>query len=397
MAANKKNRLEKKIILQLVSVFTAVALWFIISYTENPTITIELKKIKIDYRGLDKLEEKGLTIPRSDKTPAFSVSVNGKYSSLLSVANKVKAYVNVSDINEAGSYTLDIKTDIPSASVSIISQKLKTLDVTVEPVITREVPVLVRQTDKNKEYIVKSTPQQDSVSLTGPESLLNDVSCVMVAVNTIDMKSDNMQKYNYRIMDSSNGEVDNKNSFKADTPSVFVYNELYKPRLMGIDINIPDSVSSMYDIDIIQPPTVQAGVRDGAPERLTAQFPENAITSPGAGDYTVTIDSADGVYVESENTQQKVRVSVTKKELRYVQIPVRIKNAPKNMDVRCDTRSIDTYISCAPSKLDLASLEAYADASGLGAGTHEVALTFALPKGVSITGEYKTMVTLTEK
>lgn len=394
MPAHNRHKTENRIALQLVSVFIAIVLWFIISYTENPVISITVNNIKVEYRGLDKLEERGLTIPDARKNPNLTMSVSGKRSDLLTVLQKARAYVDVSDIDTSDTYTLDVKTDMPTNAVTISKQKFKTLDVTVEPIVEKDVPVIVRQTDKNKEYLVKSTPQQNTVRFTGAESLLNNVSCVMVAVSTIDMKNDNMQKYNYRIMDSNNSEVDDKNSFRTDTSSILVYNELYTPKLMGVDINIPESVSSMYDVDILQVLTVMVGVKDGAPERLSAQFPENAITDVGSGDYTVNINSADKVYIESENITQKIRAVVAKKELQYVQIPVRFKNVAEGLKAWCETPVIDTYISCVPSKLKADSLVAYADMNGLGEGTHEITLEFEQTNSVKIIGEYKVKVTL---
>lgn len=394
MPAHNRHKTENRIALQLVSVFIAIVLWFIISYTENPVISITVNNIKVEYRGLDKLEERGLTIPDASKNPNLTMSVSGKRSDLLTVLQKARAYVDVSDIDTSDTYTLDVKTDMPTNAVTISKQKFKTLDVTVEPIVEKDVPVIVRQTDKNKEYLVKSTPQQNTVRFTGAESLLNNVSCVMVAVSTIDMKNDNMQKYNYRIMDSNNSEVDDKNSFRTDTSSILVYNELYTPKLMGVDINIPESVSSMYDVDILQVLTVMVGVKDGAPERLSAQFPENAITDVGSGDYTVNINSVDKIYIESENITQKIRAVVTKKELQYVQIPVRFKNVAEGLKAWCETPVIDTYINCVPSKLKADSLVAYADMNGLGEGTHEITLEFEQTNSVKIIGEYKVKVTL---
>ena len=58
MPAHNRHKTENRIALQLVSVFIAIVLWFIISYTENPVISITVNNIKVEYRGLDKLEER---------------------------------------------------------------------------------------------------------------------------------------------------------------------------------------------------------------------------------------------------------------------------------------------------------------------------------------------------
>jgi aspartate 1-decarboxylase len=325
------------------------------------------------------------------------MSVTGKRSELMQVVRKAAAYVDVSEIDHADEYTLDIKIEMPTGSVKITKQKMKSLDVTVEPVITKEVPVVIRQTDKNKTYIVKSTPQQETLTLTGAQSLLENVSCIMSAVSVIDMKEDNVQKYSYRIMDLNNSEVDDKKSFKTDVTSILVYNELYTPTVMNVDVTIPDTVSSMYDVDILQSLTVTAGIKECAPERLTATFPENAITDVGSADYIVTVDDTDNVYIEEDDAKLKVRAVVTKKELQYVQIPVRFKNVPDGYRASCDTPAIDTYINCVPSRLTSSELVAYADVSGLSEGVHEVTLEFEQTKAVKVIGEYRVNVMLSKE
>lgn len=397
MPAKNSHKAENKITLRLISVLIAVSLWFIISYTEDPVIDITLSNIKIEYRGINKLNEKGMTIPNAHKLQNLAISVNGSRSSLIQTIRKAKAYVDVSDISEAGTYTLDINLELPTNSVTVTKQKMKTLDVTVERVVSKDVPVVVKQTDKNKDYLVKSVPQQQTVHLTGPESLLSNVSCVMAAISTIDMKTDNMQKYSYRIMDSNNSEVDDRESFTADSPYILIYNELYTPKSMNVELIIPDSVSSMYDVELVQSPVIAAGVKDGAPDNVTATFPENAITQAGTADYTLTVNDENNVYVETDNKTVKARVQITKKELQYVQIPVRFKNVPDGYTAWCDVSSIDTYINCVPQKLASQTLVAYADVSGLSEGRHEVTLTFEQSDDVKIIGDYHVNVILSKK
>lgn len=397
MPAKKVNKLEKRIVLQLVSVFTAVALWFIISYTENPTLNIDLKKIKIEYSGIEELEARGLTVSPTNKVPAFSVRVSGKRSALLSVINKTTAYVDVSRIDTVGSYALEIKADIPSTAVTQISQKFKKLDVVVEPITEKTVPVVVRHTDKNKDYLVKSTPQKNEITIRGAESVIETASLAEIAFGVLNMTSDNEQEYGYRIMDTNNNEIDAANGIRAYEAAVLVKNELYKSKVMGIDVRLSEAEEALYDVDVIQTSDVQAGVRDGAAEILTAHIPEGTVLRAGIGDYKVNIDDMENIYVEKQDVEQLVRLNVLKKELRYVHIPVRIDNVAPELNAWCDTAAVDAYISCVPAKFETAVLEAYADVGGMKAGTHEVTLKFAQNDGVTISEQYKVKVTLSAK
>lgn len=397
MAEQNKSSKENRLLIQLGSLLLAISLWAIINYTNDPIIDATISNINIEYRGLDKLEERGLTVPNSFKQQSLTVSATGKRSELLQVIRRARAYVDVSDITAADSYTLEVYTELPVDTVAITKEKNKSLDISVERIVSRNIPVVIKQTDKNKDYFVKSVAQQSTITLTGPENLMSEVASVMVAVSVIDMKEDNTQEYSYRILTSNNSEVDYKENFTADTNTIKIYNELYTPVSLGLDMTIPESVSSMYDIDLIQAPTMTVGTRAGAPDKLSVVFPENAISAPGIDEYTLNIVGNEYIYIPNDVTTINVEAEITRKELQYVQLPIRFRNVNAKYTASSETSSVDTYVNCAPGTLTKSSLTAYADMSGYTEGTHEILLTYESTDDIKVIGEYRVKVTLTKK
>lgn len=397
MAAQNKSKTEDRLLLQFISILLAVSLWIIINYTEDPIIDATISDIAIEYRGLDNLTKQGLTIPNSFKTQYLTVSATGKRSDLMHIIRKSKAYVDISDIKAAGTYTLEVQTELPVDTVSIAKERNKTLDVTVERIVSRQIPVVVKQTDKNKDFLVKSISQQSTVTLTGPETMLSNVSCVLVAVSTIDMKEDNTQEYSYRIMNSNNSEVDYIENFTADTDTIKIYNELYTPAALGLALTIPESVSSLYDIDLIQAPTISVGIRAGAPDKVSVVFPENTVTAPGIDEYNLSIISNEYIYIPDDISTIKVEAEITKKQLQYVQLPIRFKNVNPQYTASSEVTAIDTYVNCVPEKLTNSSFVAYADMSGYTEGTHEIVLTYDSTGDIKVIGEYRIKVKLSKK
>ena len=400
-AKNESKQLDEstksKTILWIISALIAVFLWTVINYTEDPVIDVTLNKIKLEYRGITELENRGLTVTPSSRTQNVSISVHGTRSDLIQLLRRGKAYVDLSQITEADTYTVDIQYDMPSSSVQIKNQKIKSVDVVVEPVVTKDIPVVVHQMDKSKDYYVRSVPEQQYITVSAAGSLMDEVSEVMTAVSVIDMTEDNVQQYSYRILTNDGSEIDHKEEFKTDTQSITIYNELYKITPMEVKVEVPQSVAAAYSVSIVQTPTVNVGVREGAPEKVTAVFPENAVTSTGIGDYTASLQEDEGIYTDGDVTSVKIRANITKKELQYVKIPVKVINVPDDKRVHSSTPSIDTYVNCVPSKLSSASLTAYADADGLSEGEHEVALTFSDVDDVTVIGTYKVRLTVEDK
>lgn len=396
MASHNKSKAEHRLFLQFFSIMLAITLWIIINYTEDPIIDATISDIKIEYRGLDTLTQQGLTIPNSFKQQILTVSATGKRSDLIQIIRKAKAYVNVSDIKDAGTYTLEVQTELPVDNVSVSKEKNKTLDVTVDRIVSKKIPVVVKQTDKNKDFLVKSIAQQESITLTGPETMMSNVSSVLVAVSTINMKEDNTQEYSYRIMNSNNSEVDYKENFTADTDVIKIYNELYTPTALALSLTIPESVSSLYDIDLIQAPTITVGTRAGAPDKLSVVFPENTIKAPGIDEYTLSIVNNEYIYIPDNSTTIEVEAEITKKQLQYVQLPVRFKNVDPHYTASSEVTAIDTYINCVPENLTNTSLVAYADMSGYTEGTHEIVLSYDNTDDIKVIGEYRIKVKLSK-
>lgn len=396
MASHNKSKAEHRLFLQFFSIMLAITLWIIINYTEDPIIDATISDIKIEYRGLDTLTQQGLTIPNSFKQQILTVSATGKRSDLIQIIRKAKAYVNISDIKDAGTYTLEVQTELPVDNVSVSKEKNKTLDVTVDRIVSKKIPVVVKQTDKNKDFLVKSIAQQESITLTGPETMMSNVSSVLVAVSTINMKEDNTQEYSYRIMNSNNSEVDYKENFTADTDVIKIYNELYTPTALALSLTIPESVSSLYDIDLIQAPTITVGTRAGAPDKLSVVFPENTIKAPGIDEYTLSIVNNEYIYIPDNSTTIEVEAEITKKQLQYVQLPVRFKNVDPHYTASSEVTAIDTYINCVPENLTNTSLVAYADMSGYTEGTHEIVLSYDNTDDIKVIGEYRIKVKLSK-
>lgn len=390
------NKKYNKLLMQVLSVVIAISLWVIVGYTEDPNIDVMINDVQIEYKGISKLESNNLTVNQAEKVPALSVKIRGKRSQIFQVLGNVQASVDVSNLTGEGTYTLDIKVDLPVNTVQIIKQKTTTLDILVEPVTTKEVPVVVRQMgqDKNKEKLVRSTTDNQVIEVTCAKSLCEKISKAEILVDIGDINADNRKKYKYRLLDTAGNDLDVGRFVKTKTTDIVVTNKVYTPKTVSVTSRIPDIVNAQYAVNVksVTPTSVLVGVRNGVEiNEVTAMFPDTGYEA-GVKDYSLTLTEPTDVYIPEDEQTVKVRAEVFNKVTKSVTTEIQVKNAPDGTTPVLDKQMIDVSATMPESQAVDGSLAAIIDLAGLEPGTHEVTVQFWTANHVTVQGQYKIKV-----
>lgn len=388
---NKKKK--NKILLQIVSLLIAVILWIIVGYTDNPSIDVNIKNVKVEYRGLTELKNRGFTITDAEKLPQISVGLRGKRSDLIKVLGTVAASVDVSGIMSAGTYELDITVDVPISSVQIIRQK-SVQEVVIEPYVAREIPVIVKQTntDKNKDILIRSKPVNDVMEITGAQSLIEQIDHAEILADVGDIYADSTQKYAYRLMSKANNEIDCKQRLQTAEPDLLVTHTVYTPVTVPVQTGLSDELRRKYAVNVksISEPSVTVGVRDGVSiDAVTAMFPDDIYQS-GSKEYTLTLTEPENVYIPDQEKTITVKAEFSARTESTVTLPVRLLNAPGGIAVS----PIDVRIAVVNDTIIPDNITASVDLNGLSAGTHEVPVSFWTTDRVVVLGAYTVKVTI---
>lgn len=397
MGRSSKKK-QNKLMMQIVSVLIAVALWIIVGYTEDPNIDVNINDVQVEYTGLAKLENRGLTVSRADRPPEISMAVRGRRSDLLQVLGKVKASVDVSSLTDEGTYTLDIKINMPVSTVQVIKQRMTSADVVIEPLVTKDIPVAVKQinTEKNKEYLVKSVPEHETIEVTGAKSLIEKIARAEITADISDIHADSTQKYNYRLIDQSNSELGAKQLLRTDAPDLFVQHIVYTPKTVAVKTALPQTVADAYAVQIksISPANVSVGVRgDTGPDEVTAWFAEGTYET-GIKEYSLNLEELDGMYIPAEEKLIKVKAEVQKKTQRTLTVPIQIVNAPEGTVPVPEKNMIDVLVTMPENQASEGSLTATVDLAGIQGGTHEMPVLFWTADNVTVQGTYKLKITV---
>lgn len=131
----KENKgLNKQAVSLLVCIISAFALWFYVSYVENPNMTRWVRNIPVTIEGESKLNEKGLAVHDFPISKIdLKLRANRSDFSHLS-AETITATVDVSKINSKGQATLDVKFDYPSSATDVetVDKRKTNITFTVE-------------------------------------------------------------------------------------------------------------------------------------------------------------------------------------------------------------------------------------------------------------------------
>lgn len=391
-----KNKLGTKIAMQIFSIGIAVVLWFIISYSENPVIDITVKNVPISYVNTAELENRGMTVVRDDKLPSVSVVVRGNRNELFSVIKNISASVDLSKINSAGSYDMPIDVNIPIKSVELLKKRTNNLNISVEPIITRTVPVRIMQNGVNDDYLVKSTSDITEIEISGAKTDVNNVSAATVNLDISDVKSNSASSYSYSFTDVGGDEIDAYN-ISAETTSIIISNKVYVAKKIPIKIIYPPELLEDYAVSVENENllTVDIGAAKEYYDEiieLNAIFPDMPILSE-QGEITLTVQTDDNVYMPN-GEYIKVKAAIVKKELRNIILPVTVQNISEGLSVKETNITVGVIAKGVAEELDASVMTAEADLTGLTAGKHKVKLKITTPSNVKIEQDYYAEFTL---
>lgn len=97
----------------------AIALWLVITYTVNPTITQQVNNIPVSFAGETELAARGLVLINKKNIDSVNAKIRGARSSVINALSTISATIDVSDITSKGSKTEDVSVDIGVSGVSI--------------------------------------------------------------------------------------------------------------------------------------------------------------------------------------------------------------------------------------------------------------------------------------
>lgn len=193
----------------LACLFLAFLMWVYVVYEEVPTTTKLFSNLRVEsVSGADVLAGRDLTI--YEKNITVSVKLSGKRSTLAKLSRSdIRPSLDVSGITEAGEQRPVIKLSGVPESLSV--ESIKTAGkLEIDNLVSLPAAVDVVKGGKLDASLEEETLTVDpaSVTITGPEKLLKNVTVCTEAVNVSDIKkSETMYAPNLIIKDASGAQI----------------------------------------------------------------------------------------------------------------------------------------------------------------------------------------------
>jgi YbbR domain-containing protein len=130
------------------------------------------------------------------------------WDEMLNNRNPVRAYIDLAGL-DAGSYVLEVEIQPQYQPVRVISSSPRTVEVTLERLITREVPItLIRRGEPAIGFRAENpTLSQNTVTVIGPESNVSQVQDVRVVVD-LSQASDTINRVlDVQVLDANESPV----------------------------------------------------------------------------------------------------------------------------------------------------------------------------------------------
>lgn len=380
---NLKNKKQpsSKLKTLLLSIFFAVALWFMVLYIDDPSIIVTINNIGIQYIGEEPLNEAGLALTGKNKIPAISVTVQGKRSDLVNYMNNVYATVDVSNIDEIGEYKIPVKIEIPSSRLTLRKSNTSSVTLMTEILNTKFVQVKEKQTGINKEYFIDTNLVDSFVELKGAKSELEKISYVVADVDITNITEKTTNEYSFSMYDASDNAIENNETVTAERNVVAMEHTPYRRTTLNVIPELSGEAADGYVLDlaksVIIPQTVEVGITD-------------EFTGTGVGlnidRYTTKetefyLKSADGLYIPRESIAVKVKPVFYQKTTKTLNLTVTAQNLAQGLTADF-AQEITAYVTCAED-VSADQVKAEINLLGLGIGTHTVPVTISGDKVAS--------------
>ena len=375
-----KNFFTHDIIAKILCVFAAVCLWSYVIDTQSTTYRETYSGVEVTFRNTG-TNRKGLEVMSSDRY-TVDVVLSGKRSVLSGIrSSDITAYVDISQITEAGEYPLNISVvTVKDASIEEISPK--SLYVYVDKPSSRSVRVRAEYTggtsdDKTLKIGTLET-SRSYVTVQGPEEVLSSIAEAEVTVELSQInRSVNIKGVTPILLDSDGNEIDN--------PYVTILDkqiDVYVPVNMEKEVPVvPEFQHGYFDADAVEytakpaTVTVRGEIEDieGLTEVGTSLIDETLIGSS----QTLQLDYKlpDGVTLVGTRTKCSMQLSIRnyrERQITYIARRVTIEGVDDGLTASVASPLFLTVCGSydVVSQISPTDIKAYVSADGLSEGTY---------------------------
>lgn len=412
---------------KIISVLIAIVIWYAVTDINDPVETASYTAYVEVVNG--SYIENGKQIYRIDEEyKTVKVYVEANRSVLSTITDEdIKVTADLTQIVDLDREPVMVPLQVTvDSAVNEVTLSRLTIPIEIENIASREFPVTVSTGDSSvdKDYEIGTmTPSQESVILTGPESIISSIESVVARINVEGMKQSGDVPAALTIMDKSQSELSelvlsDDISWDAEVDDISVRVELWAKR-SGVTIKAlySGTTAEGYQVSNIVTTPQEITVAGNDEALKTLEENGNVVTIP-AEEINVDGISGDRVY-EVDITRflpegLKLSSSMTEKVIVYVSVlpvnsreitvdvdEIEVKGLAAGLTVSYDNPETTVIVKAIDTKLASLTqedLKLSVDVTGKGQGDYtDLPVEAELPSGVTLMTEPSITIHIKEK
>lgn len=427
-----KNKIKYNLGLKMLSVFIAFALWLIVVNYDDPTISNTYTGIQVEMINQDALTDQGKVYEILNSTDIINVTITGPRSVIDSLRKEnIRAIADMQELTLMDTVGIQLSTDKNFDQLDTIKGDHIAVELNIENLRSSHFPInLVQNGQPAEGYIVGDiTSNQNTVRVSGAESVVSSIVRAECAVNVNGRSSDITTSAEIRLYDSDNQLVEHP-SLQLNIGSVNINAEI----LLTKEVPVVYQYSGIpLDGYVVEEPmtadfeTIAIAGKASVLEGIhSIEVPATAINVTDKDEsYIESVDLSkclpDGVRFAdaSFDGMSAVNVNLIKLVMRSLNIPfanLSVINLPDGYEAEVllgdeeGTQNVALHIitegiteayegvngAGVHGTMDIASYFDQGDGQKLTSGTYRMEIVFDLPENIRTTTTYYVDVRITE-
>lgn len=411
-----KDKLCKNVILKVVSLIVAVALWLLVINIEDPQVTTTIKNIPVHI-----LNESAIT--GNDEAydilsgETIDIKVTGPRTIVDSLTEEdFTATADFKDLSKTNAVPIDVSVNNTryESKITISEKSENAMRLSVMALVEKEYEIGVRTNGTVQQgYILyKSTPKESTVVIKAPENVHEQISKVALLLNLTGSENEDFS-YLCGVVayDYGNRQLDTKtNHMTITNPNISVDGVVYYKKTVDINYKVVDNtgsniimteyVASADTIDIVGLKEKLDGIHSiDIPEEKTVLTDDRTEIKIDLNDYLpegVMVYAEDSMFTVTAKTENIVTKTIS---IRTGDIGIR--NIPDGYEASIsNSGNISIVLSGRQTDIDgidAEKLAPYVDLSSAVVGENHVRVNVILPEEITQKENASVTVVITEK
>lgn len=396
---------EKDLVIKIVSILTAILIWFVVLDSENPfeerTLAVPLTS-NVDVLQSNNFQVVGTQIPSS-----VDVKIKGRREKISSVtANDFKVTIDFSEVTASGTKRIYINEPEYLGDQDIIMMGINPVSVTLnfERVVGKQYPVDVEYTGSLPVgyELINLKVEPNNVILEEKESSILKVSKVVAYVN-LDEADDNKEIVMRAVVLDSEGQP--LRQFEGKVPIIVSFNLAKKVPVIATikgnpvkDYYLKEIKYSLPSVRVIGSRSVLEGINGVSTDAIDINGKSETFVTP-----LITSLPKGATLFDEDAERLSAEVVIEKYITRNINmssgnVSIFHGDTAGTMNYRVTNDTIPITIKGKSEEVNaikVSDIKLSVYVNDLLPGEHEVPLTVKVPNSVNLIGEYSVNVTIT--